>query len=245
MINNLFSTFDPSTQYLSLAWASLLIPIAINPLLKLKKPSTVNLLKKIINNFIVKEINNILKESNRKGLTLIVISLFTFLSLRNIIAIAPFTFTPNAHIILTFPISIVIWVAIIIFGWKNNPTKIIAHTVPKGTPIALINFIVIVEVTRNIIRPITLSVRLSANIVAGHLLLVLLRNFALKISVLGNSPALVLLRLLEIGVAIIQAYVFITLMSLYLTEIHYERKISPLPHSRNKTMTNFSSLNSF
>jgi F-type H+-transporting ATPase subunit a len=88
----------------------------------------------------------------------------------------------------------------------------------------LINFIVIIELVRNIIRPITLSVRLCANIVAGHLLLRLLRNFSITSFTLFtiSFSGIVILGLLEIAVALIQSYVFITLSSLYATEIHYE-----------------------
>jgi len=83
---------------------------------------------------------------------------------------------------------------------------------------------VLIEIVRNIIRPITLSVRLSANIVAGHLLIRLLGNFSLisKTNLLSSSITLLALTGLEIGVALIQAYVFITLITLYSTEIHYD-----------------------
>ena len=95
------------------------------------------------------------------------------------------------------------------------------HLVPRGTPGVLQPFIVVIELIRNIIRPLTLRIRLMANIIAGHLLLTLLgritRNyFRVLFIILG----IILILTLELGVAIIQAYVFIILSSLYLSEVN-------------------------
>ena len=98
-----------------------------------------------------------------------------------------------------------------------------AHLVPKGTPYALVPFMVLIEVVSNLIRPLTLSIRLAANIVAGHLLLVLVRGPmpSMRAALLGTAfIALIALMVLELGVSFIQAYVFMTLSSLYLDEIN-------------------------
>jgi F-type H+-transporting ATPase subunit a len=98
----------------------------------------------------------------------------------------------------------------------------LAHLLPQGTPPILIVFMVVIELTRTIIRPITLCVRLTANLIAGHLLITLLGNFILSInlrSIALTSLCPLLLTILESAVALIQAYVFITLISLYLSEI--------------------------
>ena len=94
---------------------------------------------------------------------------------------------------------------------------------PKGTPYVLVPFMVLIEIVRNLMRPLTLSIRLAANMVAGHLLLALVRGPMPSISVvlLGAAfVALVALIVLELGVSFIQAYVFMTLSSLYLDEIN-------------------------
>lgn len=97
----------------------------------------------------------------------------------------------------------------------------ISHLVPSGTPVQLMNFIVLIETVRNLIRPITLSVRLSANMVAGHLLISLLGRFCLlRVGNLLSFPLILALSVLELGVSFIQAYVLITLVTLYSTEIH-------------------------
>jgi len=96
-----------------------------------------------------------------------------------------------------------------------------AHLVPIGTPVPLINFIVLIELVSNTIRPITLSVRLMANMVAGHLLLILLGSI---ICDLGHKsiyifPTVLLLLVLELSVSLIQSYVLMTLVSLYYKEM--------------------------
>jgi len=96
------------------------------------------------------------------------------------------------------------------------------HLVPQGTPIILIPFIVLIETIRNIIRPITLIIRLTANIIAGHLLITLLGNIGSNIFILIIPILLfiqILLLTLERAVAIIQSYVFSVLITLYYNEI--------------------------
>jgi F-type H+-transporting ATPase subunit a len=98
----------------------------------------------------------------------------------------------------------------------------LSHLVPQGTPSALIIFIVIIELVSNIIRPITLCVRLTANLIAGHLLMSLLGNALTSLPIITGIFALpvpLILTILESAVACIQAYVFITLITLYTTEV--------------------------
>jgi F-type H+-transporting ATPase subunit a len=94
--------------------------------------------------------------------------------------------------------------------------------VPQGTPIALMSFMVLIELTRSLIRPITLCVRLTANMIAGHLLMTLLGNAIINLPFICSLTFLIaplILTILETAVAVIQAYVFITLVTLYVTEI--------------------------
>ena len=109
-----------------------------------------------------------------------------------------------------------------IYGWIKTTNNIFIHLVPQGTPNVLIPFIVLIESIRNIIRPITLTIRLTANIIAGHLLLTLLRRLGCKIPLI-LIPILLLIQIilliLESAVAIIQSYVFSVLITLYTREI--------------------------
>merc|ERR1719400_2704153 len=136
--------------------------------------------------------------------------------------LAPYIFTRSRHIPFTLTLAIPIWIGRIVFSIKNQYNRLFAHLVPSGTPVALIPVIVIIETVRNVIRPGTLSIRLAANILAGHLLLTLLgsQGPSLSINIITILiVGLVLLLCLELAVACIQAYVFTILRSLYLNEL--------------------------
>lgn len=226
MINNLFSIFDPSSSYLSLNWLILLTPIVLFIKFFKKTHSKLVIILKITINKVNLELKQLTKIEGIKLQEKLITYLFIFIVILNIIALIPINFTPTAHISISFPISLLFWTSIIVWGWVGNFKHMIIHLTPIGTPIALINFIVTIEIIRNLIRPITLSVRLSANMVAGHLLIRLLSNFSI---LRGNSTfisitAMWALTLLEIVVAIVQAYVITTLLTLYFTEtISYDK----------------------
>lgn len=109
------------------------------------------------------------------------------------------------------------------YSLAKQPQYALAHLVPLGTPPALTRFIVLIETVRNIIRPLTLRVRLIANLTAGHLLLCLLRAL-MPLSLLSPVALVTLsglsaLLILEVAVSLIQAYVFTLLARLYLEEV--------------------------
>jgi F-type H+-transporting ATPase subunit a len=134
----------------------------------------------------------------------------------------PYIFTRRRHISFTLTLALPLWLGRILISILYQYNNLLAHLVPTGTPSFLIPVIVVIETVRNIIRPLTLSIRLAANMVAGHLLLTLLgsqgptlRIFNLILLIGG----LFILLLLEVAVACIQSYVFTILSSLYLNEL--------------------------
>jgi F-type H+-transporting ATPase subunit a len=158
----------------------------------------------------------------RVGHTLIFISLFVFIIFNNLLGLLPYVFTSSRHLVMTLALAMPIWLGFILFGWINHTTHILAHLVPLGTPTVLIPFMVLIETISNVIRPGTLAVRLAANIIAGHLLLVLLGNQGVVVSsyILGVLLFVqILLLTLERAVAVIQAYVFAVLSTLYSREV--------------------------
>lgn len=181
----------------------------------------INKIMIIVLTFLSKELKALISSSYKKFSLNLIVTLFFYCLFMNLLALSPFSFTPTAHLSISFTTALTIWLSFILFGWSKNFSSIIAHMVPSGTPPQLINFMVIIELVRNIIRPITLSVRLSANIVAGHLLIRLLGNFCLSSPlILSRFPLILILSTLELGVSLIQAYVLITLITLYSTEVH-------------------------
>jgi len=146
----------------------------------------------------------------------------------NIFRLLPYVFTLTAHIFFTFTLVLPFWLGFIFFTLNKNINKRLRHLVPVGTPIALSQFIVIIELVSQIIRPITLSVRLAANITAGHILIRLCRRNTIIINL--SRLSLILLLVLETAVAFIQRYVIITLINIYLREA-YVKTTSPISYS--------------
>lgn len=225
MITNLFSVFDPSTTIfnLSLNWISTFIGLIIIPYSYWFIPSRINILWNRILLTLHKEFKTLLGPNRENGCSFIFISLFSLILFNNFLGLFPYIFTRTSHLTLTLSLALPLWISFIIYGWLNHTQHIFAHLVPQGTPRVLIPFIVCIETISNVIRPGTLAVRLTANIIAGHLLLTLIGNT-------GNSLSLILLNLLiisqiallilESAVSIIQSYVFAVLSTLYSSEVN-------------------------
>jgi F-type H+-transporting ATPase subunit a len=225
MIVNLFSVFDPRTQFIRINWLRLLLFIYIIPWFYWIFRANVRKIWKIVWGVLYSEFKLLLGVSSGLGVILLVLSLFSFILVNNVLGLAPYIFTGTSHFSVTVSLALPLWVGLILYGWINHAIDIFAHLVPQGTPGALLVFMVLIERVRIIIRPLTLSVRLGANIIAGHLLLTLIGGQAGGI---GLIPSLVrdcqmLLIMLELAVAFIQAYVFVTLITLYFGEVNYDK----------------------
>lgn len=227
MITNLFSSFDPTSNILNipLNWLRTLLGLLIIPSSYWLIPNRRSL---IWNSLIYKlhsEFKTLLVNNKNLGRSFIFISLFSIILFNNLLGLFPFIFTSSSHLTFTLSLALPFWLTFILYGWINNTQHIFAHLVPQGTPPILIPFIVCIETIRNIIRPLTLAVRLAANIIAGHLLLTLLGNTG---PIIINSIILIqvlilsqiLLLILELAVSIIQSYVFAVLTTLYSREVN-------------------------
>nr|YP_009227738.1 ATP synthase F0 subunit 6 [Salanx cuvieri]AHY20115.1 ATP synthase F0 subunit 6 [Salanx cuvieri] len=154
----------------------------------------------------------------------ILTSLMLFLITLNMLGLLPYTFTPTTQLSLNMGLAVPLWLATVIIGMRTQPTAALGHLLPEGTPVPLIPVLIIIETISLFIRPLALGVRLTANLTAGHLLIQLIATAAFVLLPLMptvailTSVVLFLLTLLEVAVAMIQAYVFVLLMSLYLQE---------------------------
>nr|YP_009259111.1 ATP synthase F0 subunit 6 [Sillago sinica]ALI30773.1 ATP synthase F0 subunit 6 [Sillago sinica] len=156
--------------------------------------------------------------------SLILASLMVYLMVMNMLGLLPYTFTPTTQLSFTLGLAVPLWLGTIIIGLRNQPTLALGHLLPEGTPTPLIPVLIIIETISLFIRPVALGVRLTANLTAGHVLIKLISTGAFAMMSLLPPVAvltatlLFLLTLLEVAVAIIQAYVFVLLLSLYLQE---------------------------
>nr|YP_007026204.1 ATP synthase F0 subunit 6 [Neosalanx taihuensis]YP_009121438.1 ATP synthase F0 subunit 6 [Neosalanx tangkahkeii]AFU89133.1 ATP synthase F0 subunit 6 [Neosalanx taihuensis]AJF41797.1 ATP synthase F0 subunit 6 [Neosalanx tangkahkeii] len=154
----------------------------------------------------------------------IMASLMIFLITQNMLGLLPYTFTPTTQLSLNMGLAVPLWLATVIIGMRNQPTAALGHLLPEGTPVPLIPVLIIIETISLFIRPLALGVRLTANLTAGHLLIQLIATAAFVLLPLMpavailTSVVLFLLTLLEVAVAMIQAYVFVLLINLYLQE---------------------------
>jgi F-type H+-transporting ATPase subunit a len=222
MIINLFSIFDPSTRTnFSLNWLRTFIIILFFPYQFWLIPSRYLITWNIIINFLFREFKILINYSFSN--LIIFIRLFILIIINNFLGLFPYIFTSSRHLRFCLSLSLTIWISIILYRILNYINDFLSHLTPQGTPFILIPFIVIIESIRLIIRPFTLAIRLTANIIAGHLLLSLLgssgqiiNNYLILIIILISQ---LILLILEISVSIIQAYVFSILSTLYRREI--------------------------
>ena len=149
-----------------------------------------------------------------------IFTLFIFILFANVLGLIPYSFTVTSHIIVTFAMAIVVFIGVTIIGLVKHKLKFFTLFVPKGIPVFLAPLLILIELISYLVRPITLSVRLFANMMAGHTLLKVFGGFVVALGFLGIGPLIVTVALygLELIVAGLQAYVFAVLTCLYLND---------------------------
>nr|QXT59998.1 ATP synthase membrane subunit 6 [Pseudochromaphis coreana] len=217
MTTNLFNIFDPSTMIfnLNLNWMSTLFIMILMPNFLWIMP---NRLKWIINKIIYmlnNEMKILFKSKNIKAPTYLFIALFLFIFMNNFLGLFPYIFSSSSHMIFSMSMALPFWLFFIILSMIKNTKNMIAHLIPLNTPIYLAPLMTIIETMSIIIRPFSLSIRLTANMIAGHLLMTLLNSNSMILIVLMIQ---MFMMIFELCVSLIQSYVFSILSSLYSSE---------------------------
>nr|WBU94736.1 ATP synthase F0 subunit 6 [Anguis colchica] len=222
------SLFDQFATPQLLGVPLILLAITLPPTLiftrsnRLLSNRTSNLQLLLIKTFTKQLMAPITYKGQKWAMTLI--SLLLSLILMNLLGLLPYTFTPTTQLSMNMGLAIPMWLATVLTGLRNQPTISIGHLLPEGTPTLLIPILIIIETISLFIRPLALGVRLTANLTAGHLLIQLISTAIVVIMPILPTTALItfiillLLTILELAVAVIQAYVFVLLLSLYLQE---------------------------
>jgi F-type H+-transporting ATPase subunit a len=157
----------------------------------------------------------------------LVFSLFMFILFANMIGLIPYTFTVTSHIIITASLALLVFVTVLVYGFWKNGLKFFKLFVPSGIPIVIMPLIVFIEVLSFISRPVSHSIRLFANMLAGHITLKVFAGFVTMLTgagILGIFGAVlplglvVALTALELLVAFLQAYVFTILTCIYIND---------------------------
>nr|AKA97958.1 ATPase subunit 6 [Dendrocopos noguchii]AKA97959.1 ATPase subunit 6 [Dendrocopos noguchii] len=172
---------------------------------------------------ITKQLMTPLNKNGHKW-ALILTSLMILLLSINLLGLLPYTFTPTTQLSMNMALAFPLWLATLLTGLRNQPSASLGHLLPEGTPTPLIPALILIETTSLLIRPLALGVRLTANLTAGHLLIQLISTASAALLTIMPTVSilttiiLLLLTILEVAVAMIQAYVFVLLLSLYLQE---------------------------
>ncbi len=150
----------------------------------------------------------------------LIFSLFMFILACNLLGMLPYSFTVTSHIIVTFALALLIFLACTVLAIiKHGPFKFLHSFLPEGTPWWMAPLMYFIEVFSYLARPISLSVRLAANMMAGHTMLKVIAGFVIMLGLLGGWAPFALLIVLtgfEIGIAVLQAYIFTVLTCVYL-----------------------------
>nr|YP_009050379.1 ATP synthase F0 subunit 6 [Carterocephalus silvicola]AIC09078.1 ATP synthase F0 subunit 6 [Carterocephalus silvicola] len=225
MMTNLFSIFDPSTNLFNLPfnWLSTFLGLMFIPYSFWLIPNRHFIMWNMIINKLHSEFKTLLGPNSFNGSSFIFISLFSFVLFNNFLGLFPYIFTSTSHLTISLSITLSLWLSFMFYGWINNSQHMFIHMIPQGTPNILMPFMVLIETISNIIRPGTLAVRLTANMIAGHLLLTLLSSTGINMPnylIIILIFIQILLLTLESAVAIIQSYVIAILSTLYSSEVN-------------------------
>ena len=173
--------------------------------------------------------NTVRSTAGKEGMKFfpLVFSLFMFIGVSNMIGIIPYTFTVSSHIIVTVSLALLVFLTVLVYGFYKNGLKFFKLFVPSGVPIYILPLVVVIEIISFLSRPVSHSVRLFANMLAGHITLKVFASFVTMLGAFGVVGWLgavlplaltVALTALELLVAFLQAYVFTILTCIYIND---------------------------
>ena len=213
-------SFTNASLFMAISALTILLLLFFGTKKKLLIPSKLQLVTEMSYMFIAKMINNT-AGSNAKAFFPFIFTLFMFVLFCNMVGMLPYSFTVTSHIIVTFALAASIFIGVTIIGFIKHGIRYLELFIPKGVPFYILPLIVVIEIISYLSRPVSLSVRLFANMMAGHTMLKVFGGFVISLGLLGGWLPLgfsVALTGLEILIAFLQAYVFAILTCIYLND---------------------------
>lgn len=183
-------------------------------------PSRLQVSAEMIYNMVTGMLNQSVGQSGRKFVPFI-FTLFMFVLLCNLLGMIPYSFAVTSNIVVTFGLAIMVFFAVLICGFIINGISFFSVFLPKGMPSWLAPLMILIELCAFLARPVSLSIRLAANIIAGHILIKVIAGFCVSFIIFFKFvpiPLIVILIGFEIFVAILQAYIFAILSCVYLND---------------------------
>ena len=205
------------SMILTVAIITLFLTLTVNT--RAIVPSRLQLLSELSYNFIAQLLKDTVGNDGRKYFPL-VFTIFMFVLVGNMVGMIPYSFTFTSHIIVTFALAIVVFIGVIILGFVKHGLHFFSFFVIPGLPWFMLPILLPIEIISFLSRPISLSVRLFANMLAGHTLLKVFAGFVVSLGLAGILPLTFVVALtgLEILIAFLQAYVFAILTCLYIND---------------------------
>ncbi len=215
--------YDISFTNSSLFMCVTLLIICIMCLLQGRKgrvvPGRIQMINELVYDMVVNMVDS---TSGKNGLPYVpfILSLYLFILLCNLSGMLPGAFTVTSHITITFALAIFIFCSVTILGFIKHGLHYLKLFLPEGTPIVLMPLMFIIELFAYLARPVSLSLRLAANMTAGHIILKVIASFVIMAGFVGIFPfaLLVVLDGFEIFIALLQAYIFSILTCVYLSD---------------------------
>ena len=221
-----FASFTNASLFMVLTVAAIVLYLLFSTSSRSIVPNRLQVVSEMLYEFVANMVRDAAGSEGMKFFPF-VFSLFMFVLVANLFGMFPFFFTVTSHIVVTFALAMLVFLVVIIYGfWRNGP-KFLRLFVPAGVPAYVLPIVVPIEIVSFLSRPISLSVRLFANILAGHITLKVFAGFVVTLGSLGFLGWLgallpltmtVALTALEFLVAALQAYVFAVLTSMYIND---------------------------
>jgi F-type H+-transporting ATPase subunit a len=210
-------TFTNSALWavIAIAAVTLLFLLAPTNLVPTRLQSVAESLYEVVDNMT----HEVLHENARQYFPFI-LTLFLFILFANVLGLVPYSFTVTSHIIVTLALALVVFIGATIIGFIRHGFGYLKLFVPSGVPVLLLPLVIVIEIVSYFIRPLSLSIRLFANMMAGHMMLKVMAGFVVMLGYFGFVPLIAMVGLtgLELLVAALQAYVFALLTCMYLND---------------------------
>jgi F-type H+-transporting ATPase subunit a len=219
-VGTLDISFTNASLFMIISSVAILLIFSLGSKKNSLLPNKIQLLAELSYTFVSKMISDT-AGSKAKPYFAFIFSLFMFVLFCNMFGMIPYTFTVTSHIIVTFVLASFIFIGVTVIGFMKHGFGYLKLFVPSGVPAVLLPLIVVIEIISYLSRPVSLSVRLFANMMAGHTMMKVFGGFVISLGIVGGWLPLsfsVALTGLEILVAFLQAYVFAILTCIYLND---------------------------
>ena len=219
-IGGLDLSFTNSALFMVIAAAAVTLLMIVSFRNRALVPSRIQSVAELLYEFVDNMVVSVCGSEGRKYFPFI-FTLFTFILLCNLLGLLPYAFTVTSHVVITVALALVVFIGVTIIGFARHGTHFLHLFAPSGVPLWIMPFLVPIEIFSYFVRPVSLSLRLFANMMAGHTMLKVIAGFIVALGVwFGWVPFafVVILTAFEILVAVLQAYIFAILACVYLND---------------------------